>query len=68
MQEDDDLLDHINKVKALAEKHICLEVLVENEDVVMVLIKSLPPSYEYLITTLETMPAKELTMQDVTTR
>lgn len=65
MQEDDDLLDHINKVKALVEKHACLEELVKNEDVVMILIESLPPSYEYLITTLETVPVKELIMQYV---
>lgn len=37
----DDLLDHINKIKALTNQLVCLEVLVTNEDVVMTLLKSL---------------------------
>ncbi len=49
-------LDHINKVKALADQLACLEVPVKDEDVVMTLLESLPPSYEYLITALETLP------------
>jgi hypothetical protein len=32
MQEGEDLLDHINKVKALADQLACLEVLVRDED------------------------------------
>ena len=66
-QEDDDLLGHINNVKALVKRFACLEELVKNEDVVMNLIKSLPPSYEYLIINLESIPMKELTMEYVTT-
>lgn len=38
----------------------------KNEDVVMTLFKKLPPSYKYMITTLETMPMKELTMECMT--
>ncbi len=68
MQESDDLLDHINKVKALADQLACLEVPVRDEDIVMTLLESLPASYEYLITALETMPMKELTMEYVTAR
>jgi hypothetical protein len=45
MQEGEDLLDHINKVKALADQLACLEVPVRDEDVVMTLLESLPPSY-----------------------
>jgi hypothetical protein len=48
MQEGEDLLDHINKVKALADQLACLEVPVRDEDVVMTLLENLPPSYEYL--------------------
>lgn len=40
----------------------------KSEDVVMILLKSLSSSYKYLITTLETMLMKELTMEYVTTR
>jgi hypothetical protein len=68
MQEGEDLLDHINKVKALADQLACLEVPVRDEDVVMTLLESLPPSYEYLITALETLPMQDLTMEFVTAR
>jgi len=68
MVEGDDLLDHINNVKALADQLACLEVPVKDEDIVMTLLESLPASYEYLITALETMPMKELTMEYVTAR
>ena len=53
MDKGDDLLDHITKVKALADQLECLE-----EDIVMTLLKRLPASYEFVITALETMPMK----------
>ena len=68
MQEEDDLLDHINKVKALADELACLEAPVTEGDVVMTLLESLPPSYEFLITALERRATKELTMKFVTAR
>jgi hypothetical protein len=68
MQEGEVLLDHINKVKALADQLACLEVPMRDEDVVMTLLESLPPSYEYLITALETLPMQALTMEFVTAR
>lgn len=68
MQEDDDLLDDVNKVKALANHFACLEVSIQNEDIVIILLESLPPLYKSLITALEMMPTKELTMEYVTTR
>jgi hypothetical protein len=68
MEEGDDLLDHVNKVKALADQLAYLEVPVREEDIVMTLLESLPASYEFLITALETMPMKELTMEYVTAR
>jgi len=68
MQEGEDLLDHINKVKALADQLACLEVPVRDEDVVMTLLESLRPSYEYLITALETLTMQDLTMEFVIAR
>ena len=68
MQEEDDMLDHINKVMGLADQLACLEVPVTNGDIVMTLLESLPPSYEYLITALETRPMSELTMEFITAR
>ncbi len=68
MQEAEDLLDHINKVKALTDQLACLEVPVRDEDVAMTLLESLPPSYEYLMTALESLPMQDLTMEFVTAR
>lgn len=68
MQEDNDILNHINEVKAFADQVACLEVPVKDEDIVMTLLESLPASYEYLITVLEMIPMKEFTMEYVTTR
>ncbi len=39
-----------------------------DEDVVMTLLESLPPSYEYLIIALETLPMQDLTMEFLTAR
>ena len=68
MQEADDMLDHINKVKSLVDQLTCLEVAIKDEDVVMTLLDSLPTSYEHLITALETRPMKELTLEFVIAR
>ena len=62
------MLDHINKVKSLADQLTCLEVAIKDEDVVMTLLDSLPTSYEHLITALETRPMKELTLEFVSAR
>ena len=68
MEEGTDILEHINKVKSLADQLLVLEVPLRGEDVVMTLLDSLPPSFDYLITALETRPFKELTMEFVTAR
>jgi hypothetical protein len=68
MDESDDILTHINKVKSLADQLTCLEVPMKDEDVVMTLLDSLPPSFEHLITALETRPMKELTLDFITAR
>lgn len=61
MNEGDDILDHINKVKPLTDQLTCLNVPMKEEDVVTILHDSLPPSFDHLITALETCPMKELT-------
>ena len=68
MKNDDNLLDYVNKVKPLADQLVCLEVPVWEIDIVMTLVKNLPASYKYLITTSEIVPMKDLTMEYVTTR
>ena len=66
MHEDNDLLDHVNKIKAFADELVCLEVPVKDKDIIITLFGSLPTSFKYLITTLETMPMNELTMDNMT--
>lgn len=68
MQEKEDLLDHINKVKVLAKKLVCFEVPMRDEDVVITLLAILQSSFNNLMTDLETMPIKELTMEFVMAR
>ena len=68
MEEGTDILEHINKVKSLVDQLLVLEVPLRGEDVVMTLLDSLPPSFDYVITALETRPFKELTMEFVTAR
>lgn len=68
MHEGDDLLTHINQVKALADQLACLDVPVREEDVVMTLLESIPPSFENLITALETLHMKDLTVEFVVAR
>ena len=63
MQKCGDLLDHINKVIALADELACLEVPPRNKDVAITLFESLSPSYEHLIIALEMMPLKELNIE-----
>lgn len=60
MQECDNLLDHVKKIKELTYQIVCLNVSVKNGNIVMTLLNNLPASYEYLITVLETLPMKEL--------
>jgi hypothetical protein len=45
MQKGDDMLVHINTVKALADQLRSIEVNIMDEDVYMVLLMSLPPSF-----------------------
>ena len=66
MQEGDNLLDHINKVKSLLDQLACLEVYVRDKNIVIILFKSLLASFKYLITALQTMSMNELTMDYIT--
>jgi hypothetical protein len=52
----------------IADQLACLEEPMQEKDIVMTLLESLPASYKYLITTLETMPMKDLTIEYVVAR
>ncbi len=54
---------HINMVKALADQLRSIEVNIEDEDVYMVLLMSLPPSFDNLVTSLESMSTKDVDLQ-----
>ena len=68
VQESDDLLQYINKVKILANQLEALDVAVTEGDIVMTLLESLPSSFENLIVAKETKDLKELTLTYVTSR
>ncbi len=60
MQEREDLIAHINMVKALADQLRSIEVKIEDEDMYMVLLMSFPPSFDNSITSLESMSSKDV--------
>jgi hypothetical protein len=68
MQEGEDLLVHINMVKALANQLRSIKVKIEDEDVYMVLLMSLPPSFDNLVTSLESMSTKDVDFQFIIAR
>jgi hypothetical protein len=68
MQEEDDMLVHINTVKALADQLRSIEVNITDEDVYMVLLMSLPPSFDNLVTSLESMSTKDVDLQFIVAR
>jgi hypothetical protein len=68
LEEEDDMLEHINKVKALADQLNGADVTISNGVIVMTLLESLSPSYEYLIVAMESRPISELTLDYVTSR
>ena len=66
MQEGDHLLDNVKKIKAFADQLVCLQVHVWRKTPTRLFLKRLLASYEYLITALEMMPIRELTMEYMT--
>ncbi|POM65545.1 Copia proteinlike putative [Phytophthora palmivora] len=67
MGEGDDVLEHINKVKTLAEQLDAVGAPVSEDDLVITLLASLSESYQFLITALESR-ADSLTWELVTSR
>jgi len=63
MQEGDDMFVPINTVKALADQLRSIEVNITDEDVYMVLLMSLPSSFDNLVTSLESMSTKDVDLQ-----
>jgi hypothetical protein len=68
MQKGDDMLVHINTVKAFANQLCSIEVNIRHEDVYMVLLMNLPPSFNNLVTSLESMSTKDVDFQFIVAR
>ena len=67
MEEGDDVLEHINKIKTLAEQLDAVGAPVNEDDLVITLLDSLSKSYTFLITALESR-ADSLSWELVTSR
>ncbi|KAG6623463.1 Copia proteinlike [Phytophthora cinnamomi] len=67
MEEGDDALEHINKIKTLTEQLDAVGAPVSEDDLVITLLASLSESYQFLITVLESR-ADSLTWELVTAR
>ncbi|KAE8683204.1 hypothetical protein F3Y22_tig00111213pilonHSYRG00462 [Hibiscus syriacus] len=65
MQDDPDLAQHVNVFNQIISDLARLDVKIEDEDRAMILLCSLPPSYEHMVTTLtygkETINVEEIT-------
>ncbi len=60
MQERDHMLVHINTMKALVDQLCSIKVNIMDENVYMVLLMNLPPSFNNLVTSLESMSIKDI--------
>ncbi|KAE8695213.1 Oxygen-dependent coproporphyrinogen-III oxidase [Hibiscus syriacus] len=65
MEDNHDLAQHVNVFNQIISDLAQLDVKIEDEDKAMILLCSLPPSYEYMLTTLtygkETIKVEEIT-------
>ncbi len=68
MQKGDDMFLHINIVKAFVDQLCFIEVNITDEDVYMVLLMNLFPSFDNLVTSLESMSTKGVDLQFIVVR
>ena len=68
MEKGSSMVDHVNYVKTLSEHLDAVGDAVEEKDLVIILISSLPEAYNYLITALETIAEEKLTWDYVRDR
>ena len=62
------MIDHINYIKTLSEHLEAVDDFVQEKDLMIILISSLPEEYNYLITALETIGEEKLTWEYVRDR
>ena len=68
IEDDDDMLVNIIKVKIFADWVNGADVAINDGDIVMTLLESLSSSYEYFIVAMESRPIQQLTLDYVTSR
>ncbi len=68
MEKGDDMFVRINTVKALVDQLRSIEVNIMDEDVYMILLMSLPPSFDNSVTSLESMCTKDVDLQFIVAR
>jgi len=68
MQEQDYMFVHINTMNTLANQLRSIEVNITDEDVYMVPLMSLPPSFDNLVISLELMSTKNVDLQFIVAR
>lgn len=61
MEEDEDLMAQVNKIKTLPNQLIVVDMPLHKDDVVMTLLSSLLESYSFLIILLDSISRKDLT-------
>jgi hypothetical protein len=61
------LLAHINMVKSFVDQLCSIEVMIEDKDTYMVLFMSLFPSFDNLVTSLDSMSTKDVNFQFIIT-
>ena len=66
--ENDNMVEHVNKLKTIAEHLEALDDAPPEKELVMILLSSLPKDYNNLITTLETLDENKLTWEYVRDR
>ena len=62
------MLEHVNYIRTLSENQQAVGDPIAEKDLVIILISSLPDSYNYLITALETIAEELLTWEYVRDR
>ena len=62
------IVSHVNKLKSLQEHLLAIDDPIEDKDLVIILLSSLPTEYDYLVTALETMDSTKMTWDYVRDR
>ena len=68
MEMGENIFSHIKKIRSIQEHLQAIDDPIEDKDLVIILLSSLPPEYDYLVTALETIDNTKLTWDYVRDR